>query len=422
MGLRYGSHRLTLEQRAAIEAANGWKTLTVAGFLNGAWESGRVKLLPTTQLKRFRYFYDQWVEERFLVWRRFLAFLERELELATPDERFSLCQSLRASHQSGHFLTDVYTLSGALSDPHLPAIRLIEAGNPNQEQHFFREFAINKVHIPGGCIRLDTASAKSADQPVPHMISRAESKPHPVGWVLQPHKWNDGQGIFLAELNVIRHRVEDPLVRRMSSGARVYVAVDGLTCVFSCAVAAVQLRQGIRRAAQILLNCRGNSRTVLLIVVVAVARAAHQTHRASFLLLAAHRLGEPVKALVETLPRCRARGLHVPRVRGDLLQLQSLHHIVARQRVWQILLVGKHENHGGRQLGRLEHLPKLVARLFEAVLIIGVHNEDHSLRVEEVMAPQTANLVLPINPESEHESDTNQAHESPLPGRRRPTR
>ena len=62
--------------------------------------------------------------------------------------------------------------------------------------------------------------------------------------------------------------------------------------------------------------------------------------------------------------------------------------------VGQILLVGKHEQRGVAQLVLAEHAVQLVARLADAVAVVGVDDEDEALRVLEVVAPQGADLVL----------------------------
>mmetsp|Transcript_73127 Transcript_73127/g.200800 ORF Transcript_73127/g.200800 Transcript_73127/m.200800 type:complete len:561 (-) Transcript_73127:65-1747(-) len=111
-------------------------------------------------------------------------------------------------------------------------------------------------------------------------------------------------------------------------------------------------------------------------------------------LLLLERRRHPVEALVETVARGRARRLDVPvalaqRVEAELVgDLRSVH------RVRQVLLVGEDQQDGLPQLVLVQHAVQLVARLAHAVAIVGINDEDDTLGVLVVVAPERADLVL----------------------------
>ena len=63
-------------------------------------------------------------------------------------------------------------------------------------------------------------------------------------------------------------------------------------------------------------------------------------------------------------------------------------------RVGQVLLVGEDEQDGLAQLILVQHAMQLVARLTHAVTIVRVDDEDDTLRVLVVVAPERTDLVL----------------------------
>mmetsp|Transcript_6020 Transcript_6020/g.15757 ORF Transcript_6020/g.15757 Transcript_6020/m.15757 type:complete len:262 (-) Transcript_6020:40-825(-) len=103
---------------------------------------------------------------------------------------------------------------------------------------------------------------------------------------------------------------------------------------------------------------------------------------------------QPVKALVEALAAGGAGALDVPVTLAQRMQAELVRDLGGVHGVWQILLIGKHEQHGLAQLVLAEHTVQLVLRLADAVAVIAVHHEDQALRVLEVVPPERANLVL----------------------------
>ena len=61
---------------------------------------------------------------------------------------------------------------------------------------------------------------------------------------------------------------------------------------------------------------------------------------------------------------------------------------------WQILLVGKDQEHGVPELVLIEHALQLLAGLDNTIAIVAVDDEDDTLGVLEVMPPEGADLVL----------------------------
>ena len=60
----------------------------------------------------------------------------------------------------------------------------------------------------------------------------------------------------------------------------------------------------------------------------------------------------------------------------------------------KILLVGEDQEDGVPQLILVQHALQLLTGLDDTVAIVGVNNEDDTLGVLEVMAPQRTDLVL----------------------------
>ena len=61
--------------------------------------------------------------------------------------------------------------------------------------------------------------------------------------------------------------------------------------------------------------------------------------------------------------------------------------------VGQILLVREHEQHGVAQLILVQHAVQLVPSLRHAVSVVGIHDEDQTLGVLEVVPPQRGESV-----------------------------
>jgi len=74
----------------------------------------------------------------------------------------------------------------------------------------------------------------------------------------------------------------------------------------------------------------------------------------------------------------------------------------ASAHLWQILLVGKHQQYRIAQLVFIQHALQLLARFSDTVSVVGVNDEYETLGVLEVVAPQRPDLVLTTDiPDSE---------------------
>jgi len=111
---------------------------------------------------------------------------------------------------------------------------------------------------------------------------------------------------------------------------------------------------------------------------------------------------QPIQSLVEAVTLGRACRLDVPLSVPEALQSELVCELTGAHGVWQVLLVGEDEEMRVSQLILLKHLLQLVMRLTDPFTIIGVHNENQSLGVLEVVPPQRTDLVLTANvPHSE---------------------
>jgi len=103
---------------------------------------------------------------------------------------------------------------------------------------------------------------------------------------------------------------------------------------------------------------------------------------------------QPVQSLVETVTLGRARRLDVPLPVPEVLQPELVCELTSAHGIGQVLLVGEDEEMRVSQLVLLQHLLQLVLRLSDPLAVVGVDDEDESLGVLEVVAPQRADLVL----------------------------
>jgi len=103
-------------------------------------------------------------------------------------------------------------------------------------------------------------------------------------------------------------------------------------------------------------------------------------------------VSQPVKTFIETFTSGSTGRLHMPRVTCNLLHVQTVGHLLSAESVRQILFVGKHQNNGIVELGRFEHLPKLITCLLETSSVVAVDDENDGLRVQEIMPPKATNL------------------------------
>ena len=78
----------------------------------------------------------------------------------------------------------------------------------------------------------------------------------------------------------------------------------------------------------------------------------------------------------------------------EVLQPELVRELARAHGVRQVLLVGEDEEVRVPQLVFLQHLLQLVVRLADPLSVVGVDDEDESLGVLEVVAPQRADLVL----------------------------
>jgi hypothetical protein len=76
------------------------------------------------------------------------------------------------------------------------------------------------------------------------------------------------------------------------------------------------------------------------------------------------------------------------------IQSQLFGQLSCAHRVRQILLVGKHQHYRIAQLVLVQHIVELPFCLNHTLAIVRVDDEDESLRVLEVVAPQWTDFVL----------------------------
>lgn len=79
------------------------------------------------------------------------------------------------------------------------------------------------------------------------------------------------------------------------------------------------------------------------------------------------------------------------------MQTQLIRDLRRVHRIRQILLVREDEQKGVPELILIEHTLQLLAGLDDTVTVIGVDDEDDTLRVLEVVSPERADLVLPAD-------------------------
>merc|ERR1719453_817858 len=104
--------------------------------------------------------------------------------------------------------------------------------------------------------------------------------------------------------------------------------------------------------------------------------------------------GKPVEALVQAVAGRRAGRLDVPVALAERVEAELVSDLGGVHRVGQVLLVGEDEQHRLAELVLVEHAVQLVAGLSDTVAIVGIDDEDDTLRVLVVVAPERADLVL----------------------------
>ena len=76
------------------------------------------------------------------------------------------------------------------------------------------------------------------------------------------------------------------------------------------------------------------------------------------------------------------------------MQAQLVSDLCRVHGVREVLLVGKHQQHGVTELVLSQHSVKLVPGLGYPLPVVAVHDEDETLGVLEIMSPQRPDLVL----------------------------
>jgi hypothetical protein len=112
-------------------------------------------------------------------------------------------------------------------------------------------------------------------------------------------------------------------------------------------------------------------------------------------------VGEPVKTLVETITSGGRRALDVPLAVAELVKTEALSDLLNLHGVGEILLVGENKEDGIAKLIFREHAVDLILRTVLIVLaivntltIVRIDDEDNSLGVLVVVAPERADLIL----------------------------
>jgi len=105
-------------------------------------------------------------------------------------------------------------------------------------------------------------------------------------------------------------------------------------------------------------------------------------------------LGQPVEAFHEAVTAHGTGGLDEPGAAADRVQTELVGDFGAAHGAGQVLLVSEDEKHGVLEFLFAEHLVKLVAVLLNALLVVGVDDEDETLRVLVVVSPEQSDLVL----------------------------
>lgn len=146
----------------------------------------------------------------------------------------------------------------------------------------------------------------------------------------------------------------------------------------------------------------GNQKNILLppaqiflkCLSIVTPRAHRRTINSPVLLLRCNVLRQPVETLVKALSGRGARALDEPVTLTKAVQAKLIRDLSRIHRVWQVLLVREDEQHRVAQLILVQHAVQFIARLADTVAIVGVHHEDHTLCVLEVVLPQRPDLVL----------------------------
>jgi len=106
---------------------------------------------------------------------------------------------------------------------------------------------------------------------------------------------------------------------------------------------------------------------------------------------------EPFETLVKTVSRGGTGGLDVPCSLSQAVEAELVSDLCRWHGVWKILLVGKDQEQSIPQFILVEHSLEFLAGFADTLSVVGIDDEDDTLGVLEVMAPEWTNLVLSSN-------------------------
>mmetsp|Transcript_10590 Transcript_10590/g.22069 ORF Transcript_10590/g.22069 Transcript_10590/m.22069 type:complete len:254 (-) Transcript_10590:9-770(-) len=104
--------------------------------------------------------------------------------------------------------------------------------------------------------------------------------------------------------------------------------------------------------------------------------------------------GKPIQAFVQTIASGCACGLDEPLAMTKVVKAKLLSHFCRGHCLWQVLLVGKNQQHCITHLVLIQHLSEFLPGILNAITVIAVNDIDQSVGALVVVAPQRANLVL----------------------------
>ena len=106
--------------------------------------------------------------------------------------------------------------------------------------------------------------------------------------------------------------------------------------------------------------------------------------------------GKPVKTLIKTVSGGSTTCLDVPlAVRwAKTVKSKLISHFGSTHGIWKILFVSEYQQNSVTQFVFVQHSVQFIPSGINTVGIIGIHNEDQTLCVLVVMAPQRTDLIL----------------------------
>merc|ERR1711892_1528805 len=106
---------------------------------------------------------------------------------------------------------------------------------------------------------------------------------------------------------------------------------------------------------------------------------------------------KPIESLVETIARGGTCCLCMPLALAEIVQAKLICDFGCVHSIWQILFIGKHQQHRIAQLVLVQHAHEFFACFADTLPIIRINDKNESLRILKVMTPQGPNLVLSAN-------------------------